>query len=201
MNRLLCTLFVFGLWMGGPMRSAHAQTLTGSIVTEQSTLAYTGRHAVHDWTGTSRVVTGTVTVDLADPAQSTVVVTVPVESFDSGNGRRDRKMRDLVEADRFPEVRFTSDSVTVEAWRATADGYQGTWRIRGTLAFHGQTHPVEIPATVRITDGQLEAVCAFRVSLDQFEVHRPRLLFAPIADDLALEGTLYVSLAPTTASR
>jgi polyisoprenoid-binding protein YceI len=201
MNRLLCTLFVFGLWMGGPMRSAHAQTLTGSIVTEQSTLAYTGRHAVHDWTGTSRVVTGTVTVDLADPAQSTVVVTVPVESFDSGNGRRDRKMRDLVEADRFPEVHFTSTAVAVEAWTETADGYQGTWRIQGTLAFHGRTHPVEIPATVRVTDGQLEAVCDFQVSLEQFEVHRPRLLFVPIGDVLTLEGILRAPLAPTTASR
>ena len=179
---------------------AAAQPVTAAVDTGASTLAYTGSHALHRWTGTSHHLLGTLTLDLDAPERSEITLAAPVESFDSGNGQRDRKMREAVDADRYPEVRFVSESVAVERWRRTADGYDGAWRVRGRLTFHGRTHAVEVPATVRVRGGRFEAEAAFSLSLDRFGVERPRLV-SRVRDTLRLDGTVRADLPAATASR
>lgn len=171
-----------------------AQPQTIPVDTAQSTLAYTGSHPLHSWTGTSNAVHGTLGLDLADPAQSTVEIRVPVESFDSGNGNRDSDMLDVVEVDRYPDVRFTSDRIEVTAWEETAEGYQGSWQVTGMLDFHGQEHPITLPVEVSVMGDTFEANSTFEVSLERFEVPRPRLLFMSIRDTIELEGTIRATL-------
>lgn len=167
-----------------------AQPTTYVLDTPASTLAYTGSHPAHDWTGTSRQVTGTVRVDPAQPAGAQVEITAPVESFDSGNGSRDSNMLDVVEVEDYPDVRFVSSGLAIETWRATADGYAGRWRVRGQLTFHGQTRAVEIPVDVLVAGTRLEAKAQFPVSLSEFGVRRPRLMFIPVRDEIQMEARL-----------
>jgi polyisoprenoid-binding protein YceI len=157
----------------------------------RSTLAYTGHHRLHDWTGTSRAVGGTLQIDLQDPSRSRIEIVVPLASFDSGNSNRDSNMLDTVEEERYPNVRFVSSSVTADRWQPDAGG---TWRVRGALSFHGQTHEVELPVTVRVAGTAFEATTRFQISLDRFRVDRPRLMLMPISDTLDLEGTIRATL-------
>lgn len=173
---------------------AVAQPQSIPVDTARSTLAYTGSHPLHSWTGTSHAVQGTLGLDLADPAQSTVEIRVPAESFDSGNGNRDSDMLDVVEVDRYPDVRFTSDRIEVTAWEETAEGYRGSWQVTGTLDFHGQEHPVTLPVEVRVQGDTFEANSIFEVSLERFEVPGPRLLLMSIRDTIELEGTIRATL-------
>lgn len=173
---------------------AAAQPAPVPVDGARSVLAYTGHHRLHHWTGTSRAVGGTLQIDLDDPARSRVEVVVPVASFDSGNSNRDSNMLDAVEEERYPHVRFTAAAVVVERWGRTADGYAGTWRVRGPLTFHGQTHPVEIPVAVRVSGRAFEATTRFSISLERFRVGRPRLMLMPISDTLDLEATLRATL-------
>ena len=177
--------------------TAAAQPRTAVVDPAASTLAYTGHHPTHDWTGTSRQVSGTVTLDPAAPERSRVVLAVPAASFDSGNGSRDAKMRRIVEAETYPEVRFTSTSVAVERWDRTASGYSGAWRVRGRLSFHGRTHAVEIPVQVRVAGRRVEATGAFAVSLDRFEVERPRLVVR-IGRTIDLAATIQAAFPAAT---
>lgn len=196
----LCALLALSLWAPcGPALPARAQATVFAVDAARSTLAYTGHHPAHSWTGTSREVSGALTLDPGAPAQARIEVRVPVQSFDSGNATRDAKMLRLVEAASYPAVTFVSEAVVVEAWTKTETGYAGAWRVRGRLTFHGQTHPVEIPATVRIEGGQLKAEGTFSVSLKQFQIDRPRLLFVPVKEFIDLEGTIRAVLPVTTA--
>ena len=175
----------------------HGQAQTARAVPidpARSVLAYTGHHALHDWTGTSRAVGGTLQVDLQDPTRSRIEVVVPVASFDSGNSNRDSNMLDTVEEERYADVRFVSRGVAVDRWEPAADGYAGTWRVRGALTFHGQTHEVEVPVTVRVAGRAFEASTRFQISLERFGVSRPRLMLVPISDALDLAGTLRATL-------
>src|SRR5690606_37948067 len=129
--------------------------------------------------GTSRAVGGTLQIDLDDPSRSRIEVVVPVASFDSGNSNRDSNMLDTVEEERYADVRFASSAVTVDRWQPTADGYAGAWRVRGALTFHGQTHEIEIPVTVRVAGRAFEATTRFPISLERFRVDRPRLMLMP----------------------
>ncbi|ARA94130.1 hypothetical protein AWN76_013855 [Rhodothermaceae bacterium RA] len=173
---------------------ALAQPVSVPVDTGQSTLAYTGHHRLHDWTGVSRAVTGALVLDLDDPARSRVEIEVPVESFDSGNGNRDSNMLDVVEADRYPTVRFVSERITAESWETTDQGRQGTWQVEGLLTFHGQTHPLTIPVEVTVSGATFEARSVFEVSLDAYDVDRPKLLLMPIRPTIDLEATIRASL-------
>ncbi|MDX1420825.1 MAG: YceI family protein [Rubricoccaceae bacterium] len=171
-----------------------AQPTPVPIDGDRSALSYRGSHPLHDWIGTSRAVGGTLAIDLQDSSESRVEIDVPVASFDSGNGRRDARMRELVSADRHPSVRFVGSEVAVERWAATQRGYEGAWRVRRALTFNGRTHEVVVPVSVRVTGRVFEAAARFEISLDRFEVRRPRLLGIPIGDTLRLEGDVRATL-------
>jgi polyisoprenoid-binding protein YceI len=191
---LLCTALLAGL-----PSTLHAQLMTTVIDPEQSTLSYTGHHLLHDWTGTSEQVTGTLTFDPDAPHASRITVRVPVQSFDSGNVLRDSAMLERVHAAAFPEVTFVSESVTVHTWMGTTRGYIGRWTVHGWLSFHGRTHRVDVDAEVNITDGRFRAECTFAASLRQFRVKRPWVLFIPSRDTIDLNATIYATLPLVTA--
>ncbi|MFO7312676.1 YceI family protein [Rhodothermus marinus] len=200
MQRFSTLWLLLGLLVGG----LNAQPITVAVDSTESILQYHGHHPLHGWTGTSRSVHGTLRLDLsdpADPARSVVTIRVPVASFDSGNSNRDANMLDAVEADRYPDVLFESTAISVQRWERTASGYEGSWTVGGNLTFHGQTHPVTIPVTVRIEGNCFEATGAFSIALSQFEVRRPKLLLWSIRDTIDLEGTIRATLPDSAVSR
>lgn len=125
--------------------------------------------------------------------------TAPVANFDSSNRRRDAKMQRTVESKRYPTVRFTADRIDVTTWAAEGDTAASTWRVHGELAFHGQTHPLTVPADVQVRGGRLTAQARFPVSLTRYDVDRPRLLFISIGDTIQIAVDLVGTLDPPTA--
>ena len=200
-SRRFARRLALGLALALLAASTYAQPVTARVDTEQSTLSYTGHHLTHSWTGTSRQVTGTLTLDVTAPELSRITIRVPTASFDSGSAGRDANLLRVVEAEAYPDVAFVSESVAVDAWARTSGGYEGQWRVRGRLTFHGRSHPAEIPVVVRITNGQFEAEGAFPVSLKAFKVRRPRLLMVPVQEAIDLKGTIRTTLPAPTATR
>ncbi len=192
-------LLLLGLLAAGVR--LNAQPITVAFDSTESILQYRGHHPLHGWTGTSRSVYGTLQLDLDDPARSAVTIRVPVASFDSGNSNRDSNMLDAVEADRYPDVLFESTTIAVQRWERTDSGYEGVWTVGGNLTFHGQTHPVTIPVTVRIEGNRFEATGAFSIALSQFNVRRPKLLLWSIRDTIDLKGTFRATLPDSAISQ
>jgi polyisoprenoid-binding protein YceI len=156
-----------------------------------SKIDYTGSAPMHDWTGTSRDVRGRLAVAPAAPESSRVVIEAPVASFDSGNDRRDRKMRKVTDASRHPTVRFEAREIRPKQWgRAGGGGWAGTWAVQGALTFHGRTHPVEATVNVHATEDSVRARARFPVSLTRFEVDRPKLLWVPIGDTIRIDARI-----------
>lgn len=172
------------LGVGLPLQG-HAQRVAASVDSAASVVDYTGSATMHDWTGTSRDVSGTFVIDLDTPDSSRAVVQAPVASFTSGPDRRDRKMREVAEADRYPIVSFRATHIRSRQWGRSHDGHAGRWTVTGDLTFHGQTHPVD----VRVTDDSVHAHAQFPVSLTRFDVERPKLMWvAPIADTIRIDA-------------
>ena len=188
-------LLACGLSFPGPM-DACAQRVAATVDSTASVIDYTGSATLHDWTGTSRDVSGTMVLDLDTPDSSRVVVRVPVASFESGPNRRDRRMREVTEAETYPIVEFRTTEVQPVQWGRTAGGHAGRWRTTGDLTFHGQTHPVEAEVTVRTTDDSVHARARFPVSLTRFDVERPELLWmAPIGDTVRIDARVSGAIA------
>ena len=80
---------------------------------------------------------GTAHVDSADPAASSVQVTIQVASVDTGVADRDGHLKspDFFDAEQFPTMTFTSTAVVVE---------DGNWLITGDFTIKDVTNPVTI---------------------------------------------------------
>lgn len=82
-------------------------------------------------------ISGAVNFDEANPANSSVTITIPTSSVDTNSKKRDEHLLspDFLDAKQFPKLEFKSDSV-----KRTGD----TWQATGTLSFHGTRKPISI---------------------------------------------------------
>lgn len=101
-----------------------------------SSVIFSIKHSgVTDFYGDFKDISGTVTFDAADPAKSAVELTVPVESIDTRNEKRDQHLKspDFFNAKQFPAITFKSSKI---------DGSGDTFKISGDLTIHGVTKPI-----------------------------------------------------------
>ncbi|HVZ83487.1 MAG TPA: YceI family protein [Terracidiphilus sp.] len=81
-------------------------------------------------------ISGTLTLDEANPAASTIEATVPVTTLSTGDEQRDGHLKsaDFFEADKFPTATFKATAVSRNA--------PGDHTVSGELTLHGVTRPV-----------------------------------------------------------
>ncbi len=177
------------LWFFLPL--VYAQPITVTVIPESSFVAYTGHHTLHSWRGVSHSISATIRLNRTDPSNSYVDIRIPVESFDSGNPNRDSNMLEVVEVDRFPDVRFVLQEAVLDSLEASTDTlYRACWRVRGALTFHGVTRVIEVPVNIQITRKRLTAHTTFSLKLSDFKIRRPRLLLIPIRDEIDIEASI-----------
>ena len=80
--------------------------------------------------------------DAADPTQSSVKVTIPVDSISTGVEKLDGHLlsADFFDAEKYPTATFTSTGVTVAG--------EGKLAVAGDLTIHGVTRPVVMDVTI-----------------------------------------------------
>jgi polyisoprenoid-binding protein YceI len=133
---------------------------------------FTGSSTLHDFEGKTTPVA--VEPVFGDKGWS-ATVRLPVAEMDTANRARDRKMRELLEAGRFPELVATFEGVVPE----TLAGSAGT---DGTLSFGLRIRDIEKNVTARVenfvrTDDRASFDAVFFVSLDEFGLESPSALF------------------------
>lgn len=116
--------------------------LTGTYTLDpaHSRFGFVARHAmVTKVRGRFPVVEATAYLDAADPAVSSVSVTLDAAGVETGNPQRDGHLRtgDFLDAEGHPYITFTSTAVK----HLGADGFEVT----GRLAIRGVTREVTIP--------------------------------------------------------
>ncbi len=84
---------------------------------------------------------GKVVIDDADPAKSSIQVTIKADSIDSGNEKRDQHLRgpDFLNAKQFPEISVKSTKVS------KVD--EKTYAVDANLSLHGVTKPLSFQFT------------------------------------------------------
>lgn len=89
--------------------------------------------------GRFRSVEGSLRVDEADPARSTVEAAIDVASVDTGVEDRDKHLRsdDFFNAERFPRIAFRSTKIE-------RDGADDQWKMTGELTIRDVTRPVTL---------------------------------------------------------
>lgn len=103
-----------------------------------SSIVFSTKHfGVTDFYGRFNEIAGTVTFDAADPTKSSVELSVPIESIDTHNDKRNQHLKspDFFNAKQFPALTFKSTKI---------EGSGNTYKVTGDLTVHGVTKPVSI---------------------------------------------------------
>ena len=128
---------------------------TWQLDTAHSTVSFTAKHMMITKTrGIFTGVTGTIDFDEANPAASSVSVTIAAASIDTGMEPRDNHLRsaDFLDAESFPTLTFVSTSIEPKGDR---------WAITGDLSIRGVSRSVvldtEFLGVVKAMDGRRHA--------------------------------------------
>jgi polyisoprenoid-binding protein YceI len=159
------------------LANGHAQTKQIRADKSLSSITYTMKHALHEWTGTSREVACAAETD-ASGRITRVAATVRVKSFDSRNSNRDAHMLEVTDALTHPNITFSSTSVS-----ADNEGYF----VRGNLTFHGVTRPFEAKAREVKKEGRRMITGRFIFLLEDFRIERPTLLLVKTDNEVAVD--------------
>ena len=114
---------------------------TFAVDKTHSELIFQVRHLVTKVRGRFTDFSGTLVLDEANPAQSSVRFDVVASSIDTGTPDRDAHLRsaDFFEVEKYPSLTFVSSKVTAVG----SERYDVT----GTLTIHGVSHEVTLPVT------------------------------------------------------
>jgi len=136
---------------------------TGQV--RSGTLSFDGHATAGDFVGTTSEVTGEMTA--ADSLGGVRGwVEAPVKTLKTGNDRRDRDLNKSMESNKYPNLRFELTGVTVQSSVADSAGLT----LLGTMALHGVARDVSLPATVRVSPGEVHLRSAFPLNLKDYRI-------------------------------
>ena len=128
--------FILAVLLSSAGLTAYADTF--KIDPVHSSIVFSIKHlGVTDFYGRFNDVSGQVVFDKADPAKSSVELTIPVESIDTHYAKRDQHLKspDFFNAKQFPAIVFKSKSV---------EGSGENYKVTGDLNLHGVTKPLTL---------------------------------------------------------
>ena len=119
--------------------------------------------------------------DPSDISKTSVDVTIKVQEFNSDNEKRDSHMLEVLEGIIFPDITWKGTATGASSAPFTAGTHE--FRVKGPLTIHGVSRELEIPVRMQVAEnGLVDVTSTFSLSLDNFEIERPSLVFVKIAD-------------------
>ncbi len=155
------------LLLGGLFFGFVADKRKISADTGSSYIAYTMEHPLHNWDARSAAVRCIMVYDGDAGKIEAVAVVAPVKSFDSGNTNRDSHAIEVLEGLKYPNVTFSSTSVTDDGSRL---------QVKGNLNFHGVTQPVSFSAVRKTEKGIMNVSGDFAVNMTDYKIDPPTLM-------------------------
>lgn len=166
---------------------AQSAGATFSVDSSASTVSYKIVHKLHTVTGTSKSPDGKARILPDGKAQ--VMITVPVQTFDSGNSQRDAHVKETVSAAAFPAVTLKALGEGISVPTTFPTTIEKTFK--GELTFHGEKKTMEFPVKLVFESAtRVTATAAFQISLEGFKVERPSLLLVKVDDAAKIEVSL-----------
>jgi len=124
--------------------------------------------------------------DPADLGKTGFDVKISVDKFNSDNTRRDSHMMEVLEGLVFPHITWKVRKLD----GATGPIKPGQYKAFGSgpLTVHGVTKPLDAQVVLDIAEnGNVTVTSSFSISLEEFGIERPTLVFVPIADDVPIK--------------
>lgn len=180
MKSLLTTLLITLFTLSG---NVFAQSSSYEIL-DKSTMQIEGTSTLHDWTADVEKFSSYINFDTAaleadnksNPVTS-LSLTIPVESIESGKGGMNRRMYDALKSDDFPNIMFQMDSAEL----ANADSSSMNLNIEGNLTVAGSSNTITLPVTgEQQNDGSFKFTGKYEINMKDYNVDPPSAMLGTI---------------------
>lgn len=149
--------------------SALAQETVFHLDPAQSTVEFTLGDVLHTVHGTFKLKDSTVRFDLISGLASGALVVDSTSGY-SGNSTRDKKMnKDILESAKYPEFRFTLQSIH---GNIPSSGFSQV-QMTGIMNLHGGDHVLTVTAPVQVSSGRVTAEVHFIVPYVEWGLKDP----------------------------
>ena len=111
---------------------------------------------------------------------------VNLAGFDSGIGKRDRDMREVLDTDKWPKAIYKGEITEV----AVVDSSVTAFRVEtgGTLSLHGVEGAIVVPGLVVVEGDRSRVEAAFSLKLADYDIEAPSLAaFVKVSQRIQLE--------------
>lgn len=98
---------------------------------------------------------------------------VDMASFDTGIGKRDRDMREVLGTRQWPKARFEGTIAALAGDSSATHSY--TALAKGTFSLHGVERPVEVPVAIAVADTHSQIAANFAIGLQDYGIEAPSL--------------------------
>ena len=149
---------------------------------------YTSRVAAFSFSGVTDQVDGFIywEGDSLFAENSQLHFEVDLADFDSGLGKRDRDMREVLDTDQWPKAVYKGEITEL----AVVDSSVAAFRVetRGTLSLHGVEGAIEVPGLVVVEEERSKVEAAFSLKLADYGIEAPSLAaFVKVSQEIDLE--------------
>ena len=144
-------------------------------------IVYYGVHALHKWEGSTTQTTGTLSYDKNKKTYS-CNITVPLNTFSSGNDNRDSNMLTYCNAITYPDIIFKSKMIAVN--NEFID-------LEGIIEFAGKKRNLKTVAhVIELNENEFSIQGEFEILLSDFGIPQPSLLFIKMEDNILIKYSI-----------
>jgi polyisoprenoid-binding protein YceI len=165
-----------------------------------SSVVFSVTHFGTNFYGRFNDVKGTVVFDKADPTKSSVGLTIPVESVDTHNEKRDQQLKgpDFFNAKQFPVMTFMSTWITprpLPKGESSGESSGDTYNVTGDFTLHGVTKPLTLEikkgGEAKVMEGEIRSGGETRFTIKRSD-HGMNFMQGQVGDEInivvSLEG-------------
>lgn len=160
------------------------QNLQWKVNSNESSITYKGNHILHSWEGSNNKIYGVGVPDAKQENLDKLAILIYVRDFDSNNSGRDAHAMEILDAIKFPEIKFYSDKIKIIDKKAY---------IYGSFDFHGIKINKEVEADLKSGKTRLELNGIFYIKPTDFKIKLPSFLSIKIDDLLEINYTIVLN--------
>ena len=180
MKRLLFLLFA--LWLVTGLPHARAQ---GKYLTKAGQVSFFSATPIEDIEARNKQVAAVL-----DFGTGQLAFTLPVKGFVFKRTLMQEHFNEnYLESDKFPRATFKGRFVGFEAATLATAGAHPV-QVEGDLTLHGVTRHIQLPASLELKDGRLQAFAAFTVASADYNIDVPMLVRNNIAKTVSVRVSL-----------
>lgn len=180
------------LLIGAPL-AVHGGEWHVDTKAEGNQVAFTSKVVALTFTGTTDKIDGFIywEGDSLFAAKGQLHFEVELASFDTGIGKRDRDMRQVLDTDQWPKAVYKGAIAEHTAVDSTGVAYRV--KTKGILSLHGVDRAIEVPGTVVVEAGRSKVEAAFTLKLADYHIEAPSLAaFIKVSEEIAVEVSFYL---------